>query len=155
MTRRHAIARIAALAALLLAFGCDAADTAPMVATGGGGYTVSFDTDPAPLPLNEHFSMRVSVAELSDAVPTDLAVRVDATMPLHGHGMNVTPTVSAEGPGLFLVEGMLFHMPGMWRLVVTVGVGDAAEEAVFEVEVTEDGGRVVSLSGPRRALAAA
>lgn len=43
-------------------------------------------------------------------------MRIDATMPAHRHGMNFRPTIVAIGPGLYRAEGMMFHMPGTWRL---------------------------------------
>lgn len=41
---------------------------------------------------------------------------VDAIMPAHQHGMNYTPTVVDLGEGAFRVDGLLFHMPGVWEI---------------------------------------
>ncbi|MEO9576153.1 MAG: hypothetical protein ABJ263_12430 [Tateyamaria sp.] len=41
---------------------------------------------------------------------------VDAEMPAHQHGMNYIPTVVDLGEGAFRVDGMLFHMPGVWEI---------------------------------------
>ena len=46
------------------------------------------------------------------------AVDVSAAMPAHQHGMNYEPRVAQVGDGEFTVSGMLFHMPGDWRIEV-------------------------------------
>jgi hypothetical protein len=38
-------------------------------------------------------------------------------MPEHRHGMNYRPTLASRGDGRYLAEGLLFHMPGRWRLL--------------------------------------
>jgi hypothetical protein len=47
--------------------------------------------------------------------------RVDADMPEHRHGMNYTPSLRELGPNRFRAEGMLFHMPGRWRITFELG----------------------------------
>jgi hypothetical protein len=68
------------------------------------------------IPLAQPFSILVTIC--SDAAVKDL--RVDAVMPAHQHGLNYTPKVTALGDGVFQVEGILFHMPGLWELQVDV-----------------------------------
>jgi hypothetical protein len=65
------------------------------------------------------------------------AVRVDAYMPDHRHGMNYRPTVSARGDGLYVAEGMLFHMPGRWELLFDVERGGSTERLKTEIELEE------------------
>lgn len=43
-------------------------------------------------------------------------LRVDATMPAHGHGMNYRPAEKKLGPGWSRFEGFVFHMPGDWQI---------------------------------------
>jgi hypothetical protein len=45
-------------------------------------------------------------------------VVVDATMPAHRHGMNYRPVVTPGAEGSYRASGLLFHMPGDWRLTV-------------------------------------
>ncbi|MEZ4266787.1 MAG: FixH family protein [Myxococcota bacterium] len=155
LSRGLAIAAFGVLLVSTLTGGCDSGEDSGAVMTAGGSYSVRFQTTPDPLPLNEHFDMVITVEGAGAGAAVATEVSVDATMPLHGHGMNVLPTVEAQGDGRFVVEGMLFHMPGQWRLVVRVGTGDGAEDAVFEVEVTEQGGRVVGAARARAVTASA
>ena len=38
-------------------------------------------------------------------------------MPAHRHGMNYRATVSTLSPGVYRAEGLMFHMPGRWRVI--------------------------------------
>ena len=46
-------------------------------------------------------------------------VTIDATMPRHRHGMNYKPRMTDLGGGRYRVKPFVFHMPGLWRVVVT------------------------------------
>jgi YtkA-like len=87
-----------------------------------GDYSVSFAPSVWPLPVGQFFSIDVAICAASgagvktDAKPTN--VRVDADMPAHKHGMNYTPVVAESGEGSFTAEGLMFHMPGVWRVTV-------------------------------------
>ena len=67
------------------------------------------------MPLNALFSLTVSVSDSAGAA-VDGTLTFDATMPDHGHGMNVEPTVSSSATGEYLIEGINLHMPGTWKL---------------------------------------
>lgn len=55
----------------------------------------------------------------ADNGPAAERVAIDATMPAHRHGMNYRPRVTALGDGRYRAEVFLFHMPGLWEVVVT------------------------------------
>ena len=77
------------------------------------GYVLAYRTEPAKIRIGEHFMVDFIIcAKEAGAAPT--AVRVDATMPEHRHGMNYRPSVTRRGPHQFRAEGLLFHMPGRW-----------------------------------------
>jgi hypothetical protein len=61
-----------------------------------------------------HFALDVVVcARAGAALP--VALRVDADMPAHRHGMNYRPTVRALGDGRYRADGLMLHMAGRWR----------------------------------------
>lgn len=74
------------------------------------------------VPLAKPFSFEVAVC--GPEVP--LEVHVDAIMPAHQHGMNYEPTVTRLGQGVYRVEGMLFHMPGLWQVRVDINFEDTS-----------------------------
>ena len=61
------------------------------------------------------------------AGPAPGGLRVDADMPAHRHGMNYRAKVSPKGDGRYVAEGLLFHMPGHWRLIFDVERGGKTE----------------------------
>lgn len=80
---------------------------------------------PTPLPLAQFFALEAAACARDGRRVG--ALRVDATMPEHGHGMNYRPRVVALGDGQFRAEGLLLHMPGRWMLSFTVGTAERVE----------------------------
>ena len=72
---------------------------------------------PAPLVVGRHFEIDVVVCGDADLVG------VDAEMPAHRHGMNYRTSVQPAGDGRYLVQGLMFHMPGQWRYQFTLAAG--------------------------------
>lgn len=114
---RRAFALAFAAAGLLLGAAGEACEIAPGVTPRGRvdwpGVVVLFVTQPPAIEVGRHFALDIRVCW--DDTPTKL-IRVDAFMPEHRHGMNYRPTVTDKGEGRWLAEGLLFHMPGKWRL---------------------------------------
>lgn len=104
-----------------------------------GEFMLMWQASPEPLPLNESFQLSVMVHDSTGAtmLPDAELLSVDASMPQHGHGMNTTPQVTANGDGSFVVDGMLFHMGGDWELVFEVAEGDTEDMAVTTVPCCE------------------
>lgn len=138
------VVRGVVLAASLCSSACErAADEAPPaptnapregLLTAGGLYRVSWTPVPDPIPLSQLFEVQVVVTDAVTGAPEPSAtVRVDATMPEHGHGMptraevdpGACPPAGVEGGcvherGIYTVRGMKLHMPGHWVLAVDV-----------------------------------
>ena len=68
----------------------------------------------------------------ADGTPPVLT-RVDADMPEHRHGMNYRPTLAERGAGRYVAEGLLFHMPGHWRLMFDVEHGPRRTRLAAEI----------------------
>ena len=102
-------------------------------ATLEGRFIVWWTSEPAPIPFNQPFKLRVwaARAETPETPLTDATLEVSATMPEHGHGMNRVPRVTAQADGSHLVEGMLFHMRGRWDLIVNVHAGNTYGQAIM------------------------
>ena len=69
-----------------------------------------------PVPVSQPFDAHIWIC--ADASPE--TVSVSAIMPAHQHGMNYRPAIFANDDGTFLASGMVFHMPGDWRIEVAV-----------------------------------
>lgn len=108
--------------------------------TDGGTWSVSYTPDPSPIPPSEDFTLlvEVSLAEEAGSALTDLdAVVVDAAMPTHGHGMNVTPVTEDDGSGTWTAFPLKFHMTGDWQITVEVTEAGVTETATFWVDCCE------------------
>ena len=117
--------RVAALLAICLplstgiAGACGEALVGPTRKIDGASYTVVFKTVPDPVQVGAHFALDFAVCPRGSAgVPR--AVRVDANMPEHRHGMNYRPVVTAKSSTMYRAEGLLFHMPGRWDLTFDI-----------------------------------
>ncbi|MCY3753362.1 MAG: hypothetical protein OXG99_04645 [Alphaproteobacteria bacterium] len=93
-------------------------------------WTAWWRSEPAPIPVGEHFSIRFHLCG-----PPVGRVRVRGWMPDHRHGMNYRPTVTLNGLS-GTAEGLLFHMPGRWRLILDIR-GAAGRETLTAETVLE------------------
>lgn len=100
--------------------------------TDGGTWMLSYTPSIDPIVTSENFTLTLSV----DSGPTeDIRVEFDAMMPAHNHGMNTEAVVTENEDGTYTVDGMLFHMPGHWRMMADVYQADSVETAIFDVEL--------------------
>jgi hypothetical protein len=93
---------------------------------------VLYRTLPA-IEVGRHFAVEAVICAQPPAAVT--TVRVDAQMPEHRHGMNYRPRVSARGDGLYVAEGLLFHMRGRWHLLFDVERGGRTEHLEAEIDL--------------------
>ncbi len=104
--------------------------------TDGGTYMVAYSTMPSPIPLNEDFMVMVQLTDMDGTALQATSLDVDATMPDHGHGMNVDPMIMDMGDGMWHADGMRLLMEVYWELVVSVDGVTAA----FDIDCCEAGG---------------
>ena len=83
-------------------------------------------------PLNDYFSL-----EIKNEAYATYNLKVDADMPGHGHGMITRPEVTALEPGRWQVDGMIFHMPGLWELYLIWDLDGQTDREIQEI-VLED-----------------
>lgn len=84
--------------------------------------------------VSEFFSLEVAVCAAAGQ-PQARTLRVEATMPEHQHGMNYRASVRPRGPGRFVAEGMLLHMPGRWQFSFEINVGAQREVLTGDLQV--------------------
>ena len=98
-------------------------------------YAIAYALTPDPIPVGQHFVVEFAVCARAGS-RSPQAVRVDANMPDHKHGMNYRPGVTTNGAGTYRAEGLLFHMPGRWHLTFDLVTG-ATTERVTETILLE------------------
>ena len=93
------------------------------------GQRIVFATRPWPVTVGRPFALDLSVCTPMSTAPGSAPprlLRLDADMPAHRHGMNYRPGVTPLGGGRYRAEGLLFHMPGSWRLRFELDAGAGA-----------------------------
>ncbi len=101
-----------------------------------GTYRVAWEPVGGVIPEADPFAVRFTVTRV-DAQPLDANVRasIDAEMPHHGHGMNLTPTVVRNDDGSFVATGMLLHMSGRWVMSIDVQEHGVTERTQWYVDL--------------------
>ena len=124
----------------LLSVGAHAADPCGSTLPGdkrvleNARYQVAYRTAPQNVPVGTHFVVDFAVCPRGKAAaPT--AVRVDANMPDHRHGMNYRPVVTKVSPGVYHADGLLFHMPGRWDLTFDIVTGNTTQRLASTLRV--------------------
>jgi len=122
---------LAAVFGFVLAAGQAAACDRPEAWTGGTKFagkvwTAWWQSDPAPIPVGALFSIRFQLC----GPPVD-RVGVSGWMPDHRHGVNYRPAVTLNGLS-GTAEGLMFHMPGRWQLILDVRGGAGREKLTAE-----------------------
>jgi hypothetical protein len=143
--RKGPAAALAAALAALSAVGCGAAapeDSGPPVfpadaltvaSSTSGSLRVEVRTDPQP-PVRGAIRGQLFIADATGAGVDGLDVTVLPWMPAHGHGTSVSPGVTAQGGGLYLVDQLYLYMAGTWELRTTIS-GALDDAAVPALEV--------------------
>jgi hypothetical protein len=99
--------------------------------TSGGNYTVSLVDVPSPLPVDTMHAWRIRVIDKDGKAAEGLTIEMLGGMPQHGHGLPNVPAVSVSGqPGEYMIEGITFHMPGVWQVGFALSGADGKKDEV-------------------------
>jgi hypothetical protein len=95
---------------------------------------VLFRTVPSPIEIGRHFTVEALVCP-TPPIGVAAGFMVDARMPEHRHGMNYRARVFRKPDGIYVAEGLLFHMPGLWQLMFDVERGDRMERLTTDIDL--------------------
>jgi hypothetical protein len=84
--------------------------------------------EPAPLAVSRPFALRIALCPARAEL-----VRVDATMPEHRHGMNYKVRLTPTGAGQWTADGLVWHMPGRWELLLVARLDGQEQRLVQSV----------------------
>ena len=99
--------------------GCDFPSAPLTTVTTDGGLEVAVRSCPNQPPTRGLDELQYTVTTPSGAPEDGLTMTVVPWMPDMGHGGSVTPVVTPEGHGVYLVTDVYFYMPGPWQLRTT------------------------------------
>jgi YtkA-like len=99
-----------------------------------GMFRVTRTTRPDPIVVNEMHTWTIHVETASGALVEGATIGVDGDMPEHGHGLPTSPAVTKYlGKGDYLVEGMMFQMPGWWVVEFDIAAGGQTDRVAFNL----------------------
>ena len=88
-----------------------------------GRYRVSYSSELEPLAINRIHDWVLHVETTGGEPVVGAQIAIEGGMPEHDHGLATSPRVTEElGGGDYLIEGLRFHMPGRWEVVVSLRV---------------------------------
>lgn len=105
---------------------------APLVAESDGA-RIMFVPLTLPVPVGRHFDIHFVVCGVTPR--SGAMVAVDADMPAHRHGMNYRTRVEKLPGGVYRAHGLMFHMPGTWRVFFDVPLEGRTLRVTREIEV--------------------
>jgi hypothetical protein len=88
------------------------------LASSSGLLQIEVRTSPQP-PLRGVDAAQYTVADAQHAPVLHLAIAVVPWMPDMGHGSAITPTVTEQGNGVYVLTDVDLAMPGAWQLRTT------------------------------------
>lgn len=99
------------------------------------GYRLRIYSQLSPVQINRIHSWELEVLDADGTPIEDAAITVTGGMPDHDHGMPTNPQVTGVlDNGRHLLEGVRFHMPGRWVLLINIAGPD--NESSLELEFT-------------------
>jgi hypothetical protein len=111
-------------------FPADAYTTTP---SDSGTLVIDVRTSPQP-PARGTNDVQLTLTRASDGTPVDgVSLDVQPWMPAMGHGSS-TPTVTAQGGGVYLVTEVYFYMPGVWELRTSIS-GATTDHATLQLTI--------------------
>jgi cytochrome c peroxidase len=109
-------------------------------------FQVSYEPEPlrgsvalVNVPLREIHAWRVAVLDQGGRPVRRAKIGIEGTMPQHSHPLSTLPTVKELSPGIYLVSGLKFHMPGWWVVTISVEAGAKEESFAFNLMLQDPG----------------
>lgn len=96
-------------------------------------YSVTMSTGDREITTSQQLTIDVMICS-NDNVAIE-RLKIDATMPAHGHGMNYVPEIKDKGENRYTASGLLLHMPGMWRFEVSFNADGSTHRFIRDIEI--------------------
>lgn len=107
-----------------------------LMGTSGDGYSVKIFSQLSPLEINRIHSWHIEITDADGKPVSNAQITVGGGMPDHDHGLPTQPQVTEEvRAGTYMLEGMRFHMPGKWLIVIDFRVGAQNHSTSIEFEL--------------------
>ncbi len=99
-----------------------------------GLFVVSYQSDLLPLQINKLHAWVLHLEDANGAPVSGAHIEMSGGMPGHDHGLPTYPRVTKElGDGNYRLDGMRFHMTGVWELTIVIDANDKTDTVVVTV----------------------
>ncbi len=86
-----------------------------------GHFRLEWAPDLQPLPLNLLQGWNLQLQDATGQPLDGGVLGIEGGMPAHDHGLPTAPRITSRaGAGNYRLEGLRFHMPGVWELRVQI-----------------------------------
>lgn len=100
------------------------------------GLVIEIYSELSPLLINQIHSWHIRIRNANDQVVSVEQLTIIGGMPEHDHGLPTQPQITAQlENGDYLLEGVRFHMPGKWELVISMSVDGQVDQALIEFQL--------------------
>ncbi len=101
-----------------------------------GRYRAAYASTLQPLAINRMHAWVIQLHDADGAPVEDAELRVSGGMPAHDHGLPTAPRATTNlGGGRYLIEGMKFHMGGVWNIVVHIEATGGADTIIWDIRI--------------------
>lgn len=130
---RRTLAALGLGIASVLAVGASASE---FITSRAGHFQLQARPGLEPLAINRLHAWNLRLAREDGTPVTGATIEVGGGMPEHDHGLPTRPRVrETSEPGLYLLEGMRFHMHGEWRLVLRIDDHGTRDEIAWTLHL--------------------
>jgi len=101
-----------------------------------GYFLLSIKTDQESVVMNKFYSWTIHVENSAGSAVDKAVIKVSGGMPAHDHPMPAVAEITHNlGNGDYQVEGINFHMPGLWRMFFYISADDVSDTVIFDLVV--------------------
>lgn len=101
-----------------------------------GGLKIEIYSSLSPLLINQIHSWHIRLLDPSAQPVAVEQLSVTGGMPEHDHGLPTQPQVTTRlDNGDYLLEGVRFHMPGKWQLIIDFTKDGEDDRAVIDFQL--------------------
>lgn len=99
------------------------------------GFTIHIHSQLQPIKINQIHSWYLELSD-SDGRVSGAVIEVKGGMPEHDHGLPTQAQVTEEiQTGVYLIEGIRFHMPGLWNMDFTITYAGEISNVTLEFQL--------------------
>ena len=112
----------------------DGPDLATTRNTAEQQFSVSITPENEGFEYNSLHNWIVTVLDSEGTPVENASIEIDGRMPAHKHGLPTSPQVTEYlGEGRYKIEGVQFHMQGLWELNLSIDNGSASDTVTFNL----------------------